>query len=180
MKNLDRYQNQASAHQVSAFNRGKLQEELDLYKKHTDQLQQQLENNEEQVTKLQREAAAASKVARREQKKSEGLLQRLMDAIRSRNSMRGRLGNMTAQRNRALRQVETLAAQNREVFQQLKTATDKLGEAYQRIGALQEEYDRDMAELAYSYRELDPSQRQQLPEKLRYLLTQIDENYSEP
>ena len=91
--------------------------------------------------------------------------------------MRGRLGNMTAQRNRVLRQVEELENQKQEIFQQLKTTTDKLGEAYQRIGVVQEEYEQDMTELAQAYREVDLKQCEQLPPKLRELLEQINDNY---
>lgn len=184
MKNLDRNHNQATSQQINAYQRGQLQQKLESYKQQNDQYWQQLEEQGQQleekgaqIENLQQEVEETFEIARQEQKKNEGLLQRLMDAIQSRNSMRGRLGNMTAQRNRALQQVEMLAAQNQEFFQQQKDITDKLGKAYQQIGGLQEEYDQDMTELARAYREASPGQRQLLPLKLRQMLDQIDENY---
>lgn len=92
--------------------------------------------------------------------------------------MRGRLGNMTMQRNRAIRQVEKLTAQNREVMEQLKLTTDKLGEAYQQVGALQTEYDQDMTELARAYQDVSLELRANLPEAFRTLLEQLEQDYT--
>lgn len=77
--------------------------------------------------------------------------------------MRGRLANMTAQRNRA--------------FQEQKAAMDKLGAAYQELDRFQQEYDGDMTELSEAYREMTPEQRQALAPKLRQLLDQIEQDY---
>lgn len=184
MKNLNRNQNQVTTQQVGAYQQGKLRQELESYKQQSDQLWQQIEEKDQQIEEkgsqvesLQKEVEETSEIVSQERTKSEGLLQRLMNAIQSRNSMRGKLGSATARLNRTLQQVETLGVQKQEVFEQLKNTTDKLGEAYQQISSLHEEYDQDMTALAQAYRIMTPEQRETLPAELRQLLDQIDENY---
>lgn len=63
-------------------------------------------------------------------------------------------------------------------MEQLKLTTDKLGEAYQQISGLQNEYDQDMAELAQAYQDVSLEQRVHLPEKLRMLLDQLEQDYT--
>lgn len=177
MKNLNRNHNQASPDQIKAYKLGQLQQKVETYEKERSQLWNQVEEIESQKDAIQRDLEESCSLALQEREKNKGLLQRLMSAIESRDSMRGRLGNMTAQRNRVMRQVEELETQKQEIFQQLKTTTDKLGEAYQRIGVVQEEYEQDMTELAQAYREIAPEQCEQLPPKLRQILDQINDDY---
>jgi hypothetical protein len=178
MKNLDRSKNQVSTTQAHSYNMAQKLQELESYKQQADQLWQQYLDAEDEKEKYKKEAEQVSAIVQTRQKENQNLLQRLLNAIKSRNSMRGKLGNMTAQRNRALRQVEKLTAQNREVMLQLKTTTDKLGEAYQQVGALQAEYDQDMLELAGAYQEMTWEQRATLPPKLRQLLDQLEREYT--
>lgn len=177
MKNLNRNHNQASPDQIKAYKLGQLQQQVESYEQERIQLWNQFEEIEFEKDAIQKDLEETYSIALQEREKSKGLLQRLMSAVESRDSMRGRLGNMTAQRNRVLRQVEELESQKQEIFQQLKTTTDKLGEAYQQIGVVQEEYEQDMTELAQAYREVAPEQCEQLPPKLRELLEQINDNY---
>jgi DNA repair exonuclease SbcCD ATPase subunit len=178
MKNLNRVQNLVPTTLVHHHNLAQQMEELESRRQQVDELWGQLEAADAELIKQKQEAEQASKVARQRKKENENLLQRLMNAIKSRNSMRGRLGNMTMQRNRAIRQVEKLTAQNREVMEQLKLTTDKLGEAYQQINTVQTEYDQDMTELARAYQDVSLEQRANLPEALRTLLDQLEQDYT--
>ncbi|MGF1571029.1 MAG: hypothetical protein ACFCVD_23630 [Nodosilinea sp.] len=178
MRNLDRSRHQASAAHVHQFNLAKQQEELESRRQQVDDLWNQLNASDIELANQKEAAEKSAALARKRKQENENLLQRLMNAIQSRNSMRGRLGNMTMQRNRAIRQVETLTAQNREVMTELKHTTDKLGEAYQQVGALQVDYEQDMAELAQAYQHVDLKQRAHLPEKLKSLLDQMEQDYT--
>jgi DNA repair exonuclease SbcCD ATPase subunit len=178
MKNLDRTQNSAPESLVHQYNRAKQMEELESRRKQVDDLWNQIEAADVELAKQKQEADKASAVARKHKKENENLLQRLMGALQSRNSMRGRLGNMTMQRNRAIRQVEQLTSQNRTVMEQLKLTTDKLGESYQQVNALQTEYDQDMTQLARAYQAVSLEQRATLPEPLRTLLEQLEQDYT--
>lgn len=178
MKNLDRSKHHVIPQQVHLHNQAQRLQELESYKQQADQYWEQYLKAEDEAEKYKQEAEQASAVVRKKKQENRNLLQRLMDAIQSRNSMRGKLGNMTAQRNRALRQVEKLTGQNREVMLQLKSTTDKLGEVYQRVSSLEAEYDQDMTELAGAYQEMDWEQRAQLPPKLRQLLDQVEQDYT--
>ncbi|MBD2464905.1 hypothetical protein H6G89_28275 [Oscillatoria sp. FACHB-1407] len=165
MKNLNRSRNQVSPQQVEYFNQGRILQENEDLRKQVDHAWQQFEAVNAQGEELQKAVEEATAIAHREQQEKQTLMQRLQDAIASRNSMRGRLGNMTAQRNK--------------MFQALKTNIDRLTEAHQRISQLQQEYDSDMAEFARVYREITPEQRRALPPKLRRLLEQVARDYRE-
>lgn len=177
MRNLNRARNTVPVTLAHQHNLAKQMEELESRRKQVDDLWNQLEVSDAELARQKQEAEKANTVTRKRKQENENLLQRLMNAVKSRNSMRGRLGNMTMQRNRALRQVETLTGQNREVMQQLKHTTDKLGEAYQQVGAIQTEYDQDMAELAQAYRNVSLEQRASLPKQLCTLLDQLEQDY---
>lgn len=153
-------------------------EELESRRRQVDDLWSQLETADAELVRQKQEAEKASTLARQRKQQNEGLLQRLMNAIKSRNSMRGRLGNMTMQRNRAIRQVEQLTCQNRTVMEQLKQTTDRLGEAYQQVGALQADFEQDMTELAQAYQAASLEQRAALPAALRSLLDQVEQDYT--
>jgi len=166
MRNLGRSNsNQPSPDQIKAYKQGRIQEENDRLKHQHNQLWQQIEENSADVEKLQQEVEQTSALVRKERQEKQGIIQKLMDAIASRNSMRGRLGNMTAQRNKAT--------------EQLKVTMDKLVEAHQQIGAIQQEYDQDMEEMAKAYQEMSPAQRSALPSKLKHLLEQVAQDYAE-
>jgi len=178
MRNLERGRGQASATQVHHYNLAKNMEELESRRKQVDDLWNRLEAADQELAQQQQDAEKASAIARKRKRENENLLQRLMNAIKSRNSMRGRLGNMTMQRNRAIRQVEALTVQNRQVMGELKVTTDKLGEAYQQINAVQQEYNQDMTELAQAYQRVDFELRSRLPESLKVLLDQLEQDYT--
>ncbi len=177
MKNLDRSSNLASSFQTANYNVGKLNQELEGYKKQADQHWEKFQEADAQAEQFKKEAEKSSALAEQKRQENQGLINRLLNAISSRNSMRGRLGNMTMQRNQAQKRVEELRTQNQEVIQQLKTATVKLGESYQQVIRLQEEYDYDMTGLAEAYQGLSPELRENLPSQLRESLNQIEENY---
>lgn len=179
MKDLSRNSNHVTPSQGHHYSIAQKMEELEGYRKQADEFYDKFIQAEETAEKFKLEAEQASKLAKKRKQKNQNLIQRLMDAVKSRNSMRGRLGNMTMQRNRALRQVEAITAQNREVMEQLKQTTDKLGESYQQLGSLQAEYVQDMTELAISYQEVAIETRAALPDNLRNLLDQIEQDYSE-
>lgn len=166
MRNLGRSNNnQPSSDQIKAYKQGRIQEENDRLKQQHGQLWQQIEESSADVEKLQQEVEQKSALVRQGQQEKQGIIQKLMEAIASRNSMRGRLGNMTAQRNKAT--------------EQLKVTMDNLVEANQQIGAIQQEYDQDMEEMAKAYQEMSPEQRDALPSKLRHLLAQVAKDYEE-
>jgi len=179
MKNLNRSQNSVPVSLAHQYNLAQQQAELESRRKQVDDLWNQLEAADAELVRQKNEAEKASAQARKRKQEKENLFQRLMSAIKSRNSMRGRPGNMTMQRNRAIRQVEKLTIQNREVMGQLKLATDKLGEAYQQVGALQTEYDQDMTELIKAYQDVSLEQRANLPEPFHTLLDQLEQDYLE-
>lgn len=178
MKNLNRAQNSVPASLAHQHNLAQRMDELESRRKQVDDLWNKLEAADAELENQKLTAEKASAKAIKRKQENENLLQRLMTAITSRNSMRGRLGNMTMQRNRAIRQVEKLTGQNREIMEQLKLSTDKLGEVYQQVGALQTEYDQDMTELAQAYQAVSLDQRAQLPEQLRTLLEQLEREYT--
>jgi len=178
MKNLNRAKNSVPVSLAHQHNLAQRMDELESRRKQVDELWYKLEAADVELKNQQQAAEKASAKAIKHKQENENLLQRLMNAIKSRNSMRGRLGNMTMQRNRAIRQVETLTDQNREVMEQLKFTTDKLGEAYQQVGALQTEYDQDMTELAQAYEAVSLEQRANFPEPLRTLLEQLEQDYT--
>lgn len=185
MKNLDRDQSSVSATQAAAHNRARQMEELESYRKQADdfwnQLQevdQELEQQKQVAEKASQEAKKAAALARKRKQENENLFQRLVGAIQSRNSMRGRLGNMTMQRNRAIQQAEKLAAQNRAVMQELKQTTDRLGASFQQISQLQDDHAQDMTELAQAYQAMSLEQRTSLPNHLKQLLDQLEEDYT--
>ena len=179
MKNLDRSRNKAAPEHIQSYNQGRLREENVNLKQQVDhawqqfevvniereQLQSQQEELQSQQEELQRIAAEATAIARREQHQNQGLMHKLQEAIASRNSMRGKLGNMTAQRNK--------------LYTALKTNVDRLTSAHQQVTRLQQEYDSDMAEFARVYLEMTPDQRRALPIKLRRLLEQVARDYQE-
>ena len=177
MKNLDRGKNSVPPQLGSLVSQSNRLAELESYRQQADQYWQQSVQAEEEAERYKQEAAKSAVTAQKHKKNNQNLIQRLLDAITSRNSMRGRLGNMTAQRNRSLRQVENLTAQNKEVMLQLKTTTDKLGEVYQQVGKLETEYEQDMTELATAYQDMSSEQRNHLPLKLRQLLEQVEQDY---
>jgi chromosome segregation ATPase len=166
MRKLERSNpNQPNPDQVKAYNQGRVQEENDRLNQQHDQLWQQIEENSVEKLRLQQEVEQTSALVRQEKQEKQGIFQKLMDAIASRNSMRGRLGNMTAQRNKAT--------------EQLKVTMDRLVEANQQVGAIQQEYDQDMEEMAKAYQEMSLEQRSSLPSKLRHLLDQVAKDYEE-
>jgi chromosome segregation ATPase len=166
MRKLERSNpNRPNPDQVKAYNQGRVQAENDRLNQQHNQLWQQIEEDNVEKLRLQQEVEQTSALVRQEKQEKQGILQRLMDAIASRNSMRGRLGNMTAQRNKAT--------------EQLKVTMDRLVEANQQVGALQQEYDQDMEEMAKAYQEMSPEQRSSLPPKLRHLLDQVAKDYEE-
>lgn len=166
MKKLERSStNRPNPEQIKAYNQGRVQQENDRLNQQHNQLWQQLEEKSVGIEKLQQDVEQTSALVRQEQQEKKGILHKLMDAIASRNSMRGRLGNMTAQRNKAT--------------EQLKVTMDKLVEANQQVGAIQQEYDQDMEEMAKAYQEMSPEQRSSLPSKLRHLLDQVAKDYEE-
>lgn len=173
MKKLERSNpNQPNSEQLKAYNQGRVQAENDRLNQQHNQLWQQIEEDNVGIEKLQQEIEQTSALVRQEkqekqglQQEKQGIIQKLMEAIASRNSMRGRLGNMTAQRNKAT--------------EQLKVTMDRLVEANQQVGAIQQEYDQDMEEMAKAYQETSPEQRSSLPPKLRHLLDQVAKDYEE-
>lgn len=179
MKNLDRSRNQVAPEYIQAHNQGRLREEKDNLKQQVEHAWQQLdaanselgavnserEQLQSQQAELQRIAAEATAIARREQHQNQGLMHKLQEAIASRNSMRGKLGNMTAQRNK--------------LYTALKTNVDRLTTAHQQVTRLQQEYDSDMAEFARVYLEMTPDQQYALPIRLRLLLEQVARDYQE-
>ena len=173
MRKLERSNtNRPNSEQVKAYNQGRVQEENDRLNQQHNQLWQQIEEKNVGIEKLQQEVEQTSALVRHEQQEKKGILHRLMDAIASRddaiasrNSMRGRLGNMTAQRNRA--------------HEQLKVTMDRLVKANQQVDAIQQDYDQDMEEMATAYQEMSPQQRSSLPPKLRHLLDQVAKDYEE-
>lgn len=108
MKRLDRAQNAVPAGLAHQHNLAKQIEELESRRKQVDELWEQLEAADVELSRQKQAAEQASTAARQRKQEHANLLQRLMNAIKSRNSRRGRLGNMTMQRNRAIRQVEKL------------------------------------------------------------------------
>jgi chromosome segregation ATPase len=180
MRKLERSNtNRPNPDQIKAYSQGRVQQENDRLNHQHEQLWQQIEEDSVGIAKLQQEKQGL-------QQEKKGILQKLMDAIisrddaiasrkdaitsrddaiASRNSMRGRLGNMTAQRNKA--------------HEQLKVTMDRLVEANQQVGAIQQEYDQDMEEMAKAYQEMSPEQRSSLPPKLRHLLNQVAKDYKE-
>ncbi len=177
MKNLDRSKHHVIPQQIHLHNQAQRLQELEGYKQQADQYWEQYLKAEDEAEKYRQEAEQASAVVRKKKQENRNLFQRLMDAIQSRNSMRGRLGNMTAQRNRALRQVENLTGQYREATLQLKTTMDKLGESYQQLDAVRQEQLEDMAELATAYQQVSPEVRSMLPEALKALLEQVEQDF---
>lgn len=185
MKNLDRSKASVSATQAHYHNQGRRQEELESYRKQSDDLWNQLQEADREIEQ-QKQAAALAKqeakqaaaLASKRKRENENLFQRLMGAIQSRNSMRGRLGNMTMQRNRAMQQAEKLAEKNRVVMQKLKDATDRLGESFQQMNQLEADYARDKTELAQAYQAMSFEQRASLPDPLRQLLDQLEQDYT--
>jgi chromosome segregation ATPase len=166
MRKLERSNiNRPNSEQIKAHNQGRVQEENDRLNQQHEQLWQQIEESNVDVEKLQQEVEQTSALVRQEQQEKQGIFHKLMDAIASRNSMRGRLGNMTAQRNKAT--------------EQLKVTMDRLVEANQQVGAIQQEYDQDMEEMAKAYQEMSLEQRSSLPSKLRHLLDQVAKDYEE-
>jgi len=151
--------------QIKAYNQGRVQEENDRLNQQHNQLWQQIEEKSVGIEKLQQEVEQTSALVRQEKQEKQGLFQKLKEAIASRNSMRGRLGNMTAQRNKAT--------------EQLKVTMDRLVEANQQVGAIQQEYDHDMEEMAKAYQEMSPAQRSSLSPKLKHLLDQVAKDYEE-
>ncbi|MDX2216332.1 MAG: hypothetical protein SFY66_23915 [Oculatellaceae cyanobacterium bins.114] len=165
MKNLDRNRNQVSSQHVEYFKQGRLHQENEDLRKQVDHAWQQFEAVNAQGEELQKTVEEVTAIAHREQQEKQSLMHKLQDAIASRNSMRGRLGNMTAQRNK--------------LFEALKTNIDRLTDAHQKINQLQQEYDSDLAEFARVYLEMTPEQRRALPPKLRRLLEQVARDYQE-
>lgn len=172
MKNLDRRRNQVAPEHAQAFNQGRLREENASLREQVDLAWQQFEIVNAQTEELrsrqealQQTAQEATAIVQREQRENLKLTQKLQEAIASRNSMRGRLGNMTAQRNK--------------LYEALKTTINRLTEANQRVTRLQQEYDSDMAEFARVYLEMTPDQQQALPVRLRRLLQQVARDYQE-
>lgn len=185
MKNLDRSKASVSATQAHYHNQGRRQEELESYRKQSDDLWNQLQEADREIEQ-QKQAAALAKqeakktaaLASKRKRENENLFQRLMGAIQSRNSMRGRLGNMTMQRNRAMQQAESLAEQNRVVMQELKEVTDRLGASFQQMNQLQADYAEDMTELAQAYQTMPLDQRASLPPSLKQLLDQLEQDFT--
>jgi chromosome segregation ATPase len=130
MRKLERSNtNRPNSDQVKAYNQGRVQEENDRLNQQHERLWQQIDEDNVEKLRLQQEVEQTSALVRQEkkekqglQKENQGILQRLIDAIASRNSMRGRLGNMTAQRNKAT--------------EQLKVTMDRLVEANQQVSAI--------------------------------------------
>ena len=178
MKNLNRSQNQANPSQVHHHNLAKQAEELESRRQQVDQLWNDLVQADEELAKQKKVVEQTTSQIKKQRHKNENLLQRLMSAIQSRNSMRGRLGNMTMQRNRALRQVEQLTERYRTATQELKTATEQLGSAYQQVHKVETEYDQDMTEIACAYQAVSLEQRAQLPDQFRQVLDQIEQDYT--
>jgi chromosome segregation ATPase len=177
MKNLDRSQQQVAPQQVHLYHQAQRLQDLESYKQQADELWQKYLEAEEQAEKFKQESASSAAVTRKKENENKNLLQRLLDAIQSRNSMRGRLGNMTAQRNRALRQVEKLTGQYREATVQLKAGMDKLGESYQQLDVVRQEQVKDMTEFAIAYQKVSPEVRAMLPAELEELLDQVEQDY---
>ncbi|MBW4513632.1 MAG: hypothetical protein KME11_00225 [Timaviella obliquedivisa GSE-PSE-MK23-08B] len=173
MRKLERSNtNKPNSEQIKAHNQGRIQAENDRLNQQHNQLWQQIEEKDVETLRLQQEVEQTSALVRQEQQEKKGILHKLMeaiaskkDAIASRNSMRGRLGNMTAQRNKAQ--------------EQLKLTMDKLVEANQQVSAIQQEYDQDMEEMAKAYQEMSPTQRSSLSPKLKHLLDQVAKDYEE-
>lgn len=178
MKNLNRSQNQALPSQVHHHNWAKQAEELESRRKQVDDLYDELTQADEELAKQKKAVEQTTSQLKKQRHKNENLWQRLMSAIQSRNSMRGRLGNMTMQRNRALKQVEHLTDQYRTATQELKTATEQLGAAYQQVHKVEAEYDQDMTEIARAYQGVSLAQRAQLPDQFRQVLDQIEQDYT--
>ncbi len=177
MKNLDRSKHQVPPKQIHLHNQAQRLQELESYKQQADELWQKCQEVEEQAEKFKQEAETSSAMTHAKEKENRNLLQRLMDAIQSRDSMRGRLGNMTSQRNRAVRKVEDLTGQYREATLQLKATMDKLGESYQQLDTVRQEQVEDMTEFATAYQKVSPEVRSMLPEALKELLEQVEQDF---
>lgn len=178
MKNLNRSQNQAKPSHIHHHNLAKQVEELESRRKQVDDLWNELIQVDEELDKQKQAVEEANLQIKQQRHHNQNLLQRLKDAIQSRNSMRGRLGNMTMQRNRALQQVEKLTERYQTATQQLKNTIDQLGLANQKAHKLEVEYNQDMTDLARAYQAVSLDQRAQLPDQFRQVLDQIEQDYT--
>lgn len=159
MKPLDRNgSSKATTEQADTFNRGRLIDKIESIEKDRSRL---YKGNEE----LREKVKEASTIIQQERSKGQKLFDQLTYAAAQFKTLRGKLGNMTAQRNRAHRA--------------LKATMDKLGKANQDITNIQEGHDKELADLAKDYREMSPEQRRFLPAKLRYRLDQYEKDYKE-
>lgn len=156
--------NLATPAQTDLFHKGKLVEELDSYKRYGEQLHIKLQEVNSRFDELKRQAEENSEQALAKQAETKSIFQKIIDSLtESRDSLRGKLANMTAQRNRLLE------AQKRN--------TEKLLEAKEQLDIMQEDFDQDMAELADAYQDIPLESRHLLPQKLKDLLDKIEEDY---
>ncbi|WP_198807706.1 hypothetical protein [Leptolyngbya sp. BL0902] len=153
-------------------------EEIERQKQAVEQVHLQLTQADEEITRQKQAFEEASLKLKEQHHHNQQLLQRLKTAIQSRNSMRGRLGNIVRQHNRVLQQVNQLMDRYKTAMQNLKTTTEQLGKAYQKIHAVEAEYDQDMTEIARAYQDVSFEQRAQLPEQLRQILEKIEQDYT--
>lgn len=158
MKNLDRNKSKATPEQIASLRKGRLQEENESLRKQSDRLYENIENLQQKVTK-------ASEIIQKERSEKQKFLDKLHEAAASFKTLRGKLGNMTAQRNRAHRA--------------LKVTMDKLVKANQDIANIQEEQTQEFTDLVKDYQEMSAEQRRFLPAKLRHRLDQYERDYKE-
>lgn len=155
--------NLATPAQSDLFHKGKLVEELEIYKRQREQLHAKLQKInaefDENQAELEKNQAEIKKRA-----ETESILQKTInfltgdrDSLKlSRDSLRGKLANMTAQRNRLLE------AQKRNI--------EKLLEAKEQLDIMQEDFDRDMAELADAYQDIPLESRHLCTPEIKRLI----------
>ncbi|MCY7391391.1 MAG: hypothetical protein LH647_07810 [Leptolyngbyaceae cyanobacterium CAN_BIN12] len=154
MKDLDRGKNLVPPHASIAHNQGQLRQDLESAQKENYRLQDEREElkdeKEELAEKLEQETTERLGFQQRleqamqdlevsEDEKSQAIAVR-DQAISSRNSAIGRLGGLTAHRNRLREKVETLDARNESLKNSLKLAMEQVIGANQQREAFQEAY----------------------------------------
>ncbi len=174
----------ATPWQSDLLNKANLTEELRSYKSYSKKLQLELEKinaefEEKQGEIEKKQGELEEKQAEiKKRSESESILQKTIKFLtgernslgescdslkKSRDSLRGKLANMTAQRNRLLK------AQKRNI--------EKLLEIKVQLDQIQEDFNQDMAELADAYKHTPLESRHLLPQKLKDLLDKIEEDY---
>lgn len=156
---------------------GRPLEDLESLRQQTEQLYEQLSEADAKLNLVTQQAEEATRLAQREQHEKQGLLQQLWDAISSRDSLRGKLGNMTKQRNQLQRKLSQMTEDRNRLQQELQAIMGNLVSSNQAIAQLETEYDQDLTELANAYRAMNPAQRLSLPPALKNLLDQIEHDY---